>query len=123
MFSLGTAEARADGLRSAATLPDDGAAPGHAGPAARAGADPGPASRALALVGPLLAPGTGVDVAGRTIRCTPPARDAAALVRFGADLHRLRAALAAEGVASTVAVDAGTGLPSVLELSAVELSK
>ncbi len=121
MFSLGTAEARADGLRSAATLPDHGAEPGTADAAAGAGL-PDYVARALALVSPLVAPGTGMDAAGWTIRCTPPARDAAALVRFGADLHRLRAALAAEGVASTLAVDAATGLPSVLELSAVELS-
>jgi coenzyme F420-0:L-glutamate ligase/coenzyme F420-1:gamma-L-glutamate ligase len=108
MFSLGTAEARADGLRSAATLPDDRAGRGPA--------DADAVGRAVALVAPLLAPGTGVAVTGGTIRCTPPARDAAALVRFGADLHRLRAALAAEGVRSAVSADAG--LPSVLELSA-----
>jgi coenzyme F420-0:L-glutamate ligase/coenzyme F420-1:gamma-L-glutamate ligase len=101
MFSLGTAEARAAGLRAAATL--DGDLPG--GPI-----DPAAVDRALAVATP--APGTSVtpaDVlpanATAALRLTPPAPTPAGLMRLGADAHRLRAALAAEGVASTVSAE------------------
>ncbi|GID96049.1 coenzyme F420-0:L-glutamate ligase [Amorphoplanes digitatis] len=101
MFSLGTAEARADGLRAAATLPT-----GTTGTTAdRAAA----VARARALVAGVIAEGTLID-AGQpgVLTCAPPAATAAALMRFGADLHRLRAALAAEGLSSAVAyTDAG----------------
>jgi coenzyme F420-0:L-glutamate ligase / coenzyme F420-1:gamma-L-glutamate ligase len=97
MFSLGTAEARAAGLRDAATLPD---AP------AGGQADPEALERAVTSVGPHLAPSTRmvVEQKGRSaaVRCTADPSDPTALVRLGADVHRLRAALAAEDLASTV---------------------
>jgi coenzyme F420-0:L-glutamate ligase/coenzyme F420-1:gamma-L-glutamate ligase len=105
MFSLGTAEARAAGLREAATLADD-ALPG--GPI-----DPTAVDRALVAVADTIGPGTIVTPAevlpenGATagLRLIPPAATPAALIRLGADAHRLRAALAAEGVASAVLTD------------------
>jgi coenzyme F420-0:L-glutamate ligase/coenzyme F420-1:gamma-L-glutamate ligase len=128
MFSLGTAEARAAGLREAAAIgdldPDPGGALGDSGlgdaglgdaaPGKRAGArrlaDPVAVDRALALVA--FAPGTSVAPAEAGMRiwlgadATP-----AALMRLGADVHRLRAALAAEGIASTLLTeDAGLRL-------------
>jgi coenzyme F420-0:L-glutamate ligase/coenzyme F420-1:gamma-L-glutamate ligase len=129
MFSLGTAEARAAGLRDAATLDDPAPGAGSltggpvdrpaADPAAAAeslsrgpvdppAADPAAVERALALVA--FAPGTQVARVGDSaVRISPPA-DAtpAALMRLGADAHRVRAALAAEGIASTLILeDAG----------------
>jgi coenzyme F420-0:L-glutamate ligase / coenzyme F420-1:gamma-L-glutamate ligase len=106
MFSLGTAEARALGRRDAATLPD--ALPG--GPIRPAAVD-----RALALVADAVAPGTAVvpaeilpdNGATAALRLTPPALTAGALIRLGADAQRLRAALAAEGVASVLLIDDG----------------
>jgi coenzyme F420-0:L-glutamate ligase / coenzyme F420-1:gamma-L-glutamate ligase len=93
MFSLGTAEARAAGLRDAATLPD---AP-PAGPV-----DPAAVHRALAAVAGHTR-GTAMELIPEpaAVRCAvgDPA-DPASLVRLGADVHRLRAALAAEGVTS-----------------------
>jgi len=88
MFSLGTAEARAAGLRAAANLPD------HRGPA-----EPAAVRRALETVTVEAAVELVEEPA--VVRCTAadPA-DPAALVRLGADAHRLRAALAAEGVGS-----------------------
>ncbi|MEV0392702.1 coenzyme F420-0:L-glutamate ligase [Polymorphospora rubra] len=120
LFSLGTAEARAAGLRAAGTLADDlpPAAPdgAAAGPVDRAAVD-----RAVAVVARVVTPGTELRVAAATAEITaiagwpasagtvvtchlPGTPDGAALVRLGADLHRLRAALAAEGVASTLLV-------------------
>ncbi|MEU1688641.1 coenzyme F420-0:L-glutamate ligase [Micromonospora sp. NPDC005707] len=114
LFSLGTAEARAAGLREAATLAD-GPGPTPADPAA--------VDRAIAAVAEVVAPGTVLThvtdhevraglvatVPGWPGRATglvlgaPPAPvDAADLVRFGADLQRLRTALAAEGVPSAL---------------------
>jgi coenzyme F420-0:L-glutamate ligase/coenzyme F420-1:gamma-L-glutamate ligase len=132
LFSLGTAEARASGLRAAATLPETGPAeprPANAGPAPAAVVDPAAVARAIAVVADVVAPGTVFSpVADEEVRdrlaaavpdwpvtasgmvlCTPPSATdptgsaAGTLVRFGADLHRLRAALAAEGVPSSVA--------------------
>ncbi|MEH1169739.1 coenzyme F420-0:L-glutamate ligase [Micromonospora sp. CPCC 205539] len=114
LFSLGTAEARATGLADAATLTD--------------GASPTPVDltavrRAIDAVTEVVAPGTVftlvdeaevhaglvAEVAGWPDEATalvlgsPPAPvEPMDLVRFGADLHRLRVALAAEGVASTL---------------------
>ena len=106
MFSLGTAEARAAGLRVAATLPD---APAGAVPAAGE-----LIARALATVADALAPGTVVETtAPGVLRCAPPDATAAGLMRFGADLHRLRAALTAEELASTVTYDAATAIVTV----------
>jgi coenzyme F420-0:L-glutamate ligase / coenzyme F420-1:gamma-L-glutamate ligase len=128
MFSLGTAEARAEGLRDAATLTDDVSrtVPG-AGRLTGAAVDAAAVDRALTTVAAHVAPGTAVTRAeilpgsstspsrfqpelvlrpenGATagIRLAPPDTSPAAWVRLGADAHRLRAALAAEGVASTL---------------------
>lgn len=92
MFSLGTAEARAEGLRAAATLAD------------RAGSgDPAAADRALRAVRPLLS--AHVTHQPGNIRLAPASSGATALLGTGADAHRLRAALAAEGVETTAVVD------------------
>ncbi|MFJ8577068.1 coenzyme F420-0:L-glutamate ligase [Micromonospora sp. NPDC093277] len=114
LFSLGTAEARAAGLREAAVL-SDGPGP--------APADPAAVKRAIAAVVEVVAPGTvfthvtdeevrsGLianvpgwpEPAGGLVLGAPPAPvDAADLVRFGADLQRLRTALAAEGISSAL---------------------
>ncbi|MFI7541743.1 coenzyme F420-0:L-glutamate ligase [Actinoplanes sp. NPDC049599] len=103
MFSLGTAEARAAGLRDAATLPD---APAGAGPAAADGI-----ARALATVAAAI---TVATVSPGVLRCTPPDETPAGLMRFGADIHRLRAAMAAEGLASTVTYDDTTAILTVV---------
>ncbi|MBY8872164.1 coenzyme F420-0:L-glutamate ligase [Micromonospora sp. PLK6-60] len=113
LFSLGTAEARADGLRSAALLAD----------AIGLEVDPAAVERAIDAVAGLIAPGTvfthvtddevrestAATVPGWPVRATglilgaaPTPVDRPDLVRFGADLHRLRAALAAEGVPTTL---------------------
>jgi coenzyme F420-0:L-glutamate ligase/coenzyme F420-1:gamma-L-glutamate ligase len=93
MFSLGTAEAQAAGLRAAATM--SSAALGDA-------VDAAAVDRAVATVSGVVAPGTGITRTddGTALRLSPPEPAAAALIRLGADAHRLRAALAAEGVAS-----------------------
>ena len=102
MFSLGTAEAVAAGLRQAATLPDP--APPPAGPAEPV--DPAAVAAAVDTVSAYRG-GTQLQVTGGegthiAVRCTvaDPA-DPAGLVRLGGVAHRLRAALAAAGVAST----------------------
>jgi len=100
MFSLGTAEARAAGLREAATLP---------GASTAGTVEPAAITRALATVVELIAEGTSIDAASPgVLRCAPPGSTPEALMRFGADLHRLRAALAAESL-STAVTYAGTG--------------
>ncbi|MEH0843413.1 coenzyme F420-0:L-glutamate ligase [Micromonospora sp. CPCC 205711] len=114
LFSLGTAEARADGLRSAATA-DPG--PGGTPP------DPAAVARAIAAVADVIAPGTAfthvtddevraglvssvdgwpADATGLVLGAAPTPVDQPDLVRFGADLQRLRTALAAEGIGSTL---------------------
>ncbi len=114
LFSLGTAEARAEGLRQAARLAD-GPGPTPADPAA--------VDRAIAAVAEVVAPGTVFthvtddevraslvanvpgwpEQAGGLVLGAPPTPvDQPDLVRFGADLQRLRTALAAEGVASAL---------------------
>lgn len=105
MFSLGTAEARAAGLRDAAVLPDGSqlALPGTP-------VDPAAVQRALSTVVELLAHGTEVAQAevlpgnGATaaLHIASPGESPAAFMRLGADVHRLRVALAAEGVPSVV---------------------
>jgi coenzyme F420-0:L-glutamate ligase/coenzyme F420-1:gamma-L-glutamate ligase len=103
MFSLGTAEARAAGLRDAARL-GEGAQrelPGLP-------VDPEAVRRALATVAGQLAGGTTVTdddtlpAGSATAALHLRTRDTspAGLMRLGADAHRLRAALAAESVAS-----------------------
>ena len=99
MFGLGTAEARAAGLRDAATLPDSVALPGHP-------VDPAAVDRAVAAVSGVLAPATlivpaeAVPGSGATAALHLSTRDLspAGLMRLGADAHRLRAALAAESI-------------------------
>ncbi|MEV1289028.1 coenzyme F420-0:L-glutamate ligase [Micromonospora sp. NPDC049679] len=111
LFSLGTAEATAAGFLAAATMADPLALPAEP---VRATA----VARAIAAVAGVIAPGTAFThttdpeirdelapdaPVGATglILCRLPAPAAPVdLIRFGADLHRLRAALAAEGVPS-----------------------
>lgn len=123
LFSLGTAEARASGLRAAATLTDP--ATGGAGQVPVT-VDPAALQRAITAVSGVVAPGTVFSpVTDQEVRdrlaaavpdwpngatamilCAPPEQAAPtgpqALIRFGADLHRLRAALAAEGLPSSL---------------------
>ena len=107
MFSLGTAEARAAGRTDAAVLAEAAMMPGTP-------ADAAAVARALATVSGVVAAGTvftssdrdGDGLPGTRVHCTPPAGSGAAqLIRFGADVHRLRAALLAEGLLSTVVLD------------------
>jgi coenzyme F420-0:L-glutamate ligase/coenzyme F420-1:gamma-L-glutamate ligase len=101
MFSMGTAEARADGLRAAARLPDE---------AAFADADlpAGAVDRALSTVDLPVEVLTAARVHSTTVTVPPysrmilkPGGDPRRPARAGADVHRLRAALAAEGLATT----------------------
>ncbi|MGK5680993.1 coenzyme F420-0:L-glutamate ligase [Actinoplanes sp. URMC 104] len=103
MFSLGTSEARALGLREAAQLPEGplAALPGLP-------VDPAAVDRAAALVADSLSPTTIVAPAevvagsGATAALHLHSRDTTppGLMRLGADAHRLRAALAAEAIAT-----------------------
>ncbi|MFC7544793.1 coenzyme F420-0:L-glutamate ligase [Plantactinospora sp. GCM10030261] len=115
LFALGTAEARSEGLLTAARLP---AVP----PPGSTPADPAAAARAIATVAGVVAPGTvftlhtdhavRAELAARVPDWPPDVTavivaprldgDSAALIRLGTDLHRLRAALAAEGIPSTL---------------------
>jgi coenzyme F420-0:L-glutamate ligase / coenzyme F420-1:gamma-L-glutamate ligase len=108
LFSLGTAEARAEGLRAAARLlrPDDTGA----GAVAPGPVHPGLAhaiERALTLVRDAAEPRTrfrlqpGATGHARVIECRHDATSPADAMRHGAAVHALRAALAAELVAST----------------------
>jgi coenzyme F420-0:L-glutamate ligase/coenzyme F420-1:gamma-L-glutamate ligase len=137
MFSLGTAEARADGLRAAAALPG----PQHPGAATSPRpvdgpvVDPAAVIRALRTVDGMVESdlrtidGTALPdlhaIDGTTLpdlhaiddtalsslrwesglRLTPADGGAAALIRTGVEAHRLRAALAAEGVETTAVID------------------
>ncbi|HEU4348718.1 MAG TPA: coenzyme F420-0:L-glutamate ligase [Actinoplanes sp.] len=181
MFSMGTAEARAAGLRDAATLPAEPVPPPEptfqaepampaeptvptvpaeppfqaeptppAGPTVPAEppfqaeptppaeptvpaeppfqAEPVPAGvssgshvdgaaidRALAVVAGSMAPGTSISRGGAALRLAPPpGAGPAGWMRVGADAHRVRAALAAEGIASA-ARTGDTGVIIVLE--------
>lgn len=89
MFRLGTAEAHAAGLRAAAALSD---APPAGEP------DPAAIHRAVALVTPFVA--SKLALVPPTVRLTAPSTDPADLVHLGTDTHRLRTALAAEGLAA-----------------------
>ncbi|MEU8167675.1 coenzyme F420-0:L-glutamate ligase [Micromonospora sp. NPDC049004] len=114
LFSLGTAEARAAGLAEAATL-TEAIDPEPVDPAA--------VRRALDAVAEVVTPGTvftlideaevraglvaevpgwPADASALVLGTAPAPVDPMDLVRFGADLHRLRVALAAEGVRSTL---------------------
>ena len=102
LFSLGTAEARAAGLADAARLPYT---------ASFAAAEIDPMTVARAIGGVPLAASTSVRFVVTkgsnevTLQCSA-AREPAHLVALGMDVHRLRAALASEGlVTSIVAVE------------------
>jgi coenzyme F420-0:L-glutamate ligase/coenzyme F420-1:gamma-L-glutamate ligase len=104
MFSMGTAEARADGLRAAARLPD-------AAPFADADPPAGAVHRALSTVDATTTVVTATDapLPPSTRIVLRPGGDARSPARAGADVHRIRAALAAEGLASAW-IDDGTPL-------------
>ncbi|AEV81944.1 F420-dependent oxidoreductase [Actinoplanes sp. SE50] len=95
MFRLGTAEARAEGLRAAALIADG------------AGPEPGPEplARVLELVGAVVTPGIGIVGGTRSLRLTPAGPAPADLLRLGADAHRIRAAFAAEGLTTRAEFD------------------
>jgi len=99
MFSLGTTEARQSGLRDAARMTDT--LPG--GPI-----DPAAVDRALAVstltAGTRITPADILPENGATaaLHLTPADGSAPALMLLGADAQRLRAALAAEGIASAL---------------------
>ncbi len=108
LFRLGTAEAHAEGLRRAAALPpDEGDRQGTVDQAA--------VRRAVEAVAAEVASFTlDARVATVAVRCTvADPTDPVALVRLGADVHRLRVALAAEGLASSVTYEAGAALVTV----------
>ena len=110
LFSLGTAEARALGLREAALLTDASLE----GEADRAAID-----RALTTVAGHVSRDTRfVHESGR-ILCYVDSAEPAALIRFGADVHRLRAALAAEGIATALRPGESGTQRAVLTISAV----
>ncbi|MBO3738085.1 coenzyme F420-0:L-glutamate ligase [Actinoplanes flavus] len=90
MFRWGTAEARALGLREAASgsVPTTGATP-----------DPEAVRRAVALVA------ADVEQVAAGIRLRPAGTGPAALIRVGADAQRLRAALLAEDVPTDLVID------------------
>ena len=98
MFSLGTAEARAAGLHDAATLPEAGGGPESAG-----SVDIAAVQRAIATVAGVTGLSTTITPENGALSLTPgPDAGPAEWIRLGADAHRLRAALAAEGITSTV---------------------
>ncbi|HEX2773576.1 MAG TPA: coenzyme F420-0:L-glutamate ligase [Micromonosporaceae bacterium] len=130
LFSLGTAEATEAGMRAAAQLDDT---PPQGEPV-----DDAAVARAIAAVADVVAPGTvftlvtdaGVRArlaadmtdwpatATGMITCGPAAAGSREdLVRFGADLHRLRIALAVEGIGAVLLpAPAGSPLAAVLAL-------
>jgi coenzyme F420-0:L-glutamate ligase/coenzyme F420-1:gamma-L-glutamate ligase len=92
LFSLGTAEAKALGLREAAGLVDaSGFAPGDVSLTEL----PFPRVPDIAAIGHLAPAHTAAAVVPHA-----PAGDPLAIARVGADVHRLRVALAADGLAS-----------------------
>ena len=105
MFSLGTAEARAQGMRDAAVLHDGSQLALPCKPV-----DPDAVDRAVALIaneikrGTEIVPSETIPDNGATaalhvsVRGTTPVD----FMRLGADVHRLRAALAAEGILTVV---------------------
>lgn len=99
LFSLGTAEARAAGLRQAATLP---AGPSFAATLPPEPVDPAVVGEAIATVSGQLEPGIRLEPEGGAVRCTAAPGDPGALVRLGIASHRVRAALAAAGYPSAV---------------------
>ena len=102
LFALGTAEARAAGLRDAAGLADGNEF-------ATGAVDPATVRRAVATVPAEVASFDVLpDGAPAAVRCTvPDPTDPASLMRLGADVQRLRAALLAEGLVTAVTYLAG----------------
>jgi coenzyme F420-0:L-glutamate ligase/coenzyme F420-1:gamma-L-glutamate ligase len=109
MFSLGTAEARAAGMGDAARLPiyapfPTGQRPGNV---LVAQDPPDPALLGNALTGVPLAPSTVLrlivtkGLSTVILRCSAP-REPATLVALGMDVHRLRSALAAAGLLTSI---------------------
>jgi coenzyme F420-0:L-glutamate ligase/coenzyme F420-1:gamma-L-glutamate ligase len=122
LFSLGTAEARAAGLRAAAALPveADGEPAEADGEPAEVDGEPAEVDqaavhRAVALVAAGTATLFAVRPGAAAVTCVAPAGDATAMVRLGVDVQRLRAALAAEGLTSRPrpVVVGGDGRPAV----------
>ncbi|SNS91235.1 coenzyme F420-0:L-glutamate ligase / coenzyme F420-1:gamma-L-glutamate ligase [Asanoa hainanensis] len=121
LFSLGTAEARAEGLRAAARLPDHGRPPF---PVLDELDFEKALTRALATISAEstatfaadLLPG---DDSGRCrVVCRPADSGGVALVSLGADVQRLRAALAADGLGSTMeTAEDGRGTHVVVTVS------
>ncbi len=109
LFSLGTAEARAAGMADAARLPKYApfAVGQERGGVRLAPTPPDPETLAQALAGVPLAPSTvlrlvvtkGLSIV--TLRCTAP-RETAPLVALGMDVHRLRSALHAAGLLTSL---------------------
>jgi coenzyme F420-0:L-glutamate ligase / coenzyme F420-1:gamma-L-glutamate ligase len=130
LFSLGTAEATDAGMRAAARLVDT--------PAQGEPVDEGAVARAIAAVADVVTAGTVFALVADTgvrarlaagvpdwpatatgmITCAPAAAgDRDDLVRFGVDLHRLRIALAVEGVGSVLLpAPAGSSVVALLAL-------
>lgn len=114
LFSLGTAEARAEGLHDAALLAD--------GTQAGADVDLRATLRAMKAVEPVLSPHSRFVLATEPTRVlchlgpSPSTPEPDDLIRLGMDIHRLRAALAAEGIATVVGPGAH-GSPAILSLS------
>ena len=109
MFSLGTAEARASGMADAARLPNYhpfaiGQERGHV---TLAETPPGPELLAEALAGVPLSASTTLrlvvtsGLSTVTLRCSAP-REPGPLVALGMDVHRLRCALSASGLLSSL---------------------
>jgi coenzyme F420-0:L-glutamate ligase / coenzyme F420-1:gamma-L-glutamate ligase len=93
MFSKGTDEARAEGLRAAVSIGNT------------ATDRPAPVD---AVHHAIIVSGLGQYVqmsSPQTLRCTAPDTSARGMIRFGADVYRLRVALAAEGLDSSIAYD------------------
>ena len=109
LFSLGTAEARAAGMGDAARLPNYApfAIGQERGDVRLAQAPPDPETLARALAGVPLAPSTVLrlvvtkGLSTVTLRCTAP-RETAPLVALGMDVHRLRSALHAAGLLTSL---------------------
>ncbi|GIE90560.1 coenzyme F420-0:L-glutamate ligase [Actinoplanes regularis] len=96
MFRLGTAEARAEGLEQAAYLSDDVAV-------RETGRDG--IGTAYNRIAEIVTAGTGITATASTFRLTAAGPAPADLLRLGADAHRLRAALAADGLTSGIEFD------------------
>ncbi len=107
MFSLGTAEARADGLALAARLDGEGAWPIPAGDVARLD---GAIERAVAAAGP----GVAWTRDGHALQpAVEPEATPMALARVGSAVHMLRCALASEGFRTSWVDGDGLGVVTV----------